>query len=134
GHDLLAAVVDGVPVVGAVLRRAEAAQVVALAGQLGLDDLGAELRHEGAAERPGDDLGELEHADAGQREAGVGHGGPAALWHRARRAVSRAGFARGAGMRHGCDGRARSPGELRPRAAGYTEIDVGRRPRGTAIR
>jgi hypothetical protein len=77
--DLLAAVVDGVPVVDAALAGPEPAQVVALVGQLGLDDLGAELGHQRAAERAGDDLGQLEHADARQWQASVGHGDRPAL-------------------------------------------------------
>src|SRR4030095_7855614 len=73
GDDLLAAIVDGVPVVGAVLGGAEAPEVVAFARQLGLDHLRAELRHEGAAEGPGHDLRQLENADAGQGQRTVGH-------------------------------------------------------------
>ena len=76
---LLAAVVLGEPVVDAVFRGPEPAQVVALAGQLGLDHLGAELGHERAAKGPGDDLGQLEHADAGERQGAIGHGERAAL-------------------------------------------------------
>src|SRR5262249_52432574 len=60
-HDLLAAVVDGVPVVDAVFRGPEPAEIVALAGQLGLDHLGPEFGHERAAEWAGDDLRQLEH-------------------------------------------------------------------------
>ena len=74
GDDLLAAIVDGVPVVGAVLGRPEAPEVVALARQLGLDHLGAELRHEGAAERAGHDLRQLENPDTGQGQRTISHG------------------------------------------------------------
>src|SRR5215831_17480424 len=74
GDDLLAAIVDGPPVVGAVLGGPEAAEVVALAGELRLDHLGAELGHEGAAERAGHDLRQLEDADARERQGAIGHG------------------------------------------------------------
>jgi hypothetical protein len=66
GHELLVPVVDGEPVRAAVLRRAEASEVVAPAGHLGLDHLGPELGHERAAERAGDHLSELEHPDSVQ--------------------------------------------------------------------
>ena len=58
----------------AVLGRAEAPEIVAPAGHLGLDHLGAELGHQRAAERTGDDLGELEHTDSLERAAGLCHG------------------------------------------------------------
>src|SRR5262249_21606778 len=74
GDDLLASVVDGPPVVGAVLGGAETAEVVALAGQLRLDHLGAELGHESAAERAGHDLRQLEDADARERQGAIRHG------------------------------------------------------------
>ena len=70
-HELLVPVVDGEPVRAAVLGRAEAPEVVAPAGHLGLDHLGAELGHQRAAERAGDDLGELEHADSVERTGGA---------------------------------------------------------------
>ena len=66
-HQLLVAVVDGEPVRLALFGGAEAAQIVAAAGHLGLDHLGAELGHERAAERAGHDLRQLQHADAFQR-------------------------------------------------------------------
>src|SRR5262249_28981091 len=75
GDDLLTAVVDGPPVVGAVLGGAEAAEVITLAGQLRLDHLGAELGHESAAERAGHDLRQLENADARERQGSHGEGG-----------------------------------------------------------
>src|SRR5207248_3080080 len=62
-HQLLVPVVDSEPVGDAVLARAEAAEVVALARHLRLDDLGAELGHERAAERARDHLGQLQHPD-----------------------------------------------------------------------
>ena len=64
GHELLVPVVDSEPVRAAVLRRAEAPEVVAPARHLGLDHLGPELRHERAAERARDHLSELEHPDS----------------------------------------------------------------------
>jgi hypothetical protein len=73
-HELLVPVVDREPVRAAVLGRAEAPEVVAPPGHLGLDHLGTEFGHQCAAERAGDDLGELEHADSLQRAAGLGHG------------------------------------------------------------
>src|SRR5262249_62373424 len=73
-HQLLVAVADREPVLATVLARAEAPQIVAAAGHLGLDHLGPELGHQRAAERTGDDLGELEHADAFERAAGLCHG------------------------------------------------------------
>src|SRR3989442_14830058 len=69
GHELLVPVVDGEPVRAAILRRAEAPEVVAPAGHLGLDHLGPELGHERAAERAGDHLRELEHPDSVQGSA-----------------------------------------------------------------
>jgi len=64
--------------------RPEPAQVVALARQLGLDHLGAELGHERAAERAGHDLRQLEHANATQRQGAFGHGERAALYQKRR--------------------------------------------------
>src|SRR5262249_51797126 len=52
----------------------EAPQVVPPARHLGLDHLGAELGHQHAAERTGDDLGELEHTDSLEWAAGLCHG------------------------------------------------------------
>ena len=44
-------------------------------GVLHLDDVGAEVAQEGAAPGAGDDAGEVEHADAVEREGECGHGG-----------------------------------------------------------
>ena len=72
-QQLLVPVVDGEPVGVPALRRPQPTKIVAAAGHLGLDHLGAELGHERAAERAGDNLRELEHADAFERSAGSGH-------------------------------------------------------------
>ena len=98
-HQLLVPVVDGEPVGAAVLDRSEPPQVVAAAGNLGLDHLGAELRHQRAAERTGDHLGELEDADSLERQAGLCHG---AAVYQTGPATMRADLAlpwRGGGMR-----------------------------------
>ena len=49
------------------------AEVIATARHLGLDDLGAEFGHQGAAERTGHDLGELENPDTVERAGAIGH-------------------------------------------------------------
>src|SRR5207244_5602769 len=72
-HHLLAAIVDRKPVRRAVLTGTHAAEIVAASRHLGLDDFGAELRHQGAAERTGDDLREFEHADAVERPPSLRH-------------------------------------------------------------
>ena len=64
GHELLVPVIDGEPVRAAVFGGPETPEVVAPPRHLGLDHLGAELRHERAAEGAGDDLGELEDPDS----------------------------------------------------------------------
>ena len=52
--------------------RAEATQIVAAPGLLDLDDLGAELAQQRAAERRGHERGEIQHGEAGE---GGRHGG-----------------------------------------------------------
>ncbi|PYM72063.1 MAG: hypothetical protein DME10_13945 [Candidatus Rokuibacteriota bacterium] len=78
-HHFLAPVVDGVPVVEAILGGSEPSEIVTLARQLCLDHLGAEFGHERAAEGASHDLCQLEDADAGQGQGAVGHGERAAL-------------------------------------------------------
>ena len=61
-------------------RRSPAAGIVAAAGRLDLDDVGAHVAEHHGAERAGENAGEIEHADAGQRaSARFGHELPLAL-------------------------------------------------------
>src|SRR2546425_163259 len=55
--------------------RAEAAEVVADAGLLDLDDVGAELAEERRADRRGEKRREVQHGDAVEGRRGVGHAG-----------------------------------------------------------
>src|SRR3989475_6795343 len=76
-NGLLVARLDEPPVgaAGATGGSAEAPEVVTDTGLLDLDDLGAELAEERRAERRGEECREVEHGDAGECRAGVGHAG-----------------------------------------------------------
>src|SRR5207302_9280533 len=58
----------------AVLSRAQTPEAVTEAGNLGIDQPGAEIGHQRAAERAGDHLGELERPDSLQRSPRLCHG------------------------------------------------------------
>ena len=51
-------------------RRAPGASVVTALWRLDLDDVGAHVAEHHGAQRPGQDAGEIEHADAGERAVG----------------------------------------------------------------